>query len=230
MTVSLLSLDMAGTTIDEGGVVYELLSRCVADELGCPVPADVLAPWTGTDKTEAIRGLLTTLGGDPARTEAVYAGFAAQLDEAYAAATPTLFPGVREAIASLRAAGVKVALQTGYTRQVAEGLLARVGWEVGIDVDALATSELVTASRPAPYLVFRTMELTGTRSVAEVLVAGDTPNDLAAGTAAGARFVVGVRTGAGSATDLGRSRHTHLLDGVADIPALLDAAGELPTT
>jgi len=230
MTVSLLSLDMAGTTIDEGGVVYEMLSRCVSDELGSPVPADVLAPWTGTDKTEAIRGLLTALGGDPARTEAVYAGFAAQLDEAYAAATPTLFPGVRAAIASLRDAGVKVALQTGYTREVAEHLLAKVGWEVGIDVDALATSELVTASRPAPFLVFRTMELTGTRSVAEVLVAGDTPNDLAAGTAAGARFVVGVLTGAGSAADLGRSRHTHLVDGVADIPALLDAAGELPTT
>lgn len=229
MTVSLLSLDMAGTTIDEGGVVYELLSRCVAAELGAPVPADVLAPWTGTDKTEAIRGLLTALGGDATRSDAVYADFAAQLDEAYAAATPTLFPGVREAIASLRAAGVKVALQTGYTRAVAEGLLAKVGWEVGIDVDALATSELVAASRPAPYLIFRTMELTGTRSVAQVLVAGDTPNDLAAGTAAGARFVVGVLTGAGSAADLGRSRHTHLVGGVADLPALLEAAGEVPS-
>lgn len=229
MTVSLLSLDMAGTTIDEGGVVYELLSRCVAAELGAPVPADVLAPWTGTDKTEAIRGLLTALGGDATRSDAVYADFAAQLDEAYAAATPTLFPGVREAIASLRAAGVKVALQTGYTRAVAEGLLAKVGWEVGIDVDALATSELVVASRPAPYLIFRTMELTGTRSVAQVLVAGDTPNDLAAGTAAGARFVVGVLTGAGSAADLGRSRHTHLVGGVADLPALLEAAGEVPS-
>lgn len=229
MTVSLLSLDMAGTTIDEGGVVYELLSRCVAAELGAPVPADVLAPWTGTDKTEAIRGLLTALGGDATRSDAVYADFAAQLDEAYAAATPTLFPGVREAIASLRAAGVKVALQTGYTRAVAEGLLAKVGWEVGIDVDALATSDLVAASRPAPYLIFRTMELTGTRSVAQVLVAGDTPNDLAAGTAAGARFVVGVLTGAGSAADLGRSRHTHLVGGVADLPALLEAAGEVPS-
>lgn len=228
MTVSLMSLDMAGTTIDEGGLVYELLARCVADELGSPVPEDVLAPWTGTDKTEAIRGLLTALGGDPARTDAVYAVFAAQLDEAYAAATPTVFPGVREAIASLRAAGVKVALQTGYTLPVAEGLLAKVGWEVGVDIDALATSELVTASRPAPYLVFRTMELTGIRSVDEVLVAGDTPNDLAAGTAAGARFVVGVHTGAGTPADLGRARHTHLLDSVAGIPALLTAEGELP--
>lgn len=228
MTVSLLSLDMAGTTIDEGGLVYELLARCVADELGSPVPTDVLAPWTGTDKTEAIRGLLTALGGDPARTDAVYAVFAAQLDEAYAAAHPALFPGVREAIAAVRAAGVKVALQTGYTRSVAERLLTKVGWEVGVDIDALATSELVSASRPAPYLVFRTMELTGIRSVDEVLVAGDTPNDLAAGIAAGARFVVGVRTGAGTPADLGRARHTHLLDSVADIPALLTAAGELP--
>jgi len=228
MTVSLLSLDMAGTTIDEGGVVYDVLARSVADEVGAPVPADVLDAWTGTDKSEAIRGLLTALGADPGRSDAVYAAFAERLDAAYATATPRLFPGVGEAIAELRAAGVKVALQTGYTRPVAEALLAKAGWEVGADVDALATSELVAASRPAPYLIFRTMELTGVTSVHEVLVAGDTPNDLGAGVAAGVRFVVGVLTGASRAESLGRHRHTHLLPSVADVPALLAASGELP--
>ncbi|AGW40931.1 phosphonoacetaldehyde hydrolase [Leifsonia xyli subsp. cynodontis DSM 46306] len=181
MTISLVSLDLAGTTIDEGGIVYDVLRQSVAEAVGAPVPAEALDDWTGTDKREAIEGLLTALGADPARTEAVHTAFAERLDAAYAAATPRLFPGVREAVASLRASGVKVGLQTGYERAVAERLLARVGWAVGADVDALATSEDVSASRPAPYLVFRTMESTATRSVQEVLVAGDTPNDLRGG-------------------------------------------------
>jgi phosphoglycolate phosphatase-like HAD superfamily hydrolase len=64
--------------------------------------------------------------------------------------------------------------------------------------------------------------------VAEVLVAGDTVNDLKAGRAAGARYTVGVLTGAHTVAELGSSPHTHLLASVADLPDLLATAGELP--
>ena len=120
---------------------------------------------------------------------------------------------------------MRVALQTGYRREVAEGLLDAVGWKLGRDVDALVTAEDVTASRPAPYLVFRTMEATGVDDVRDVLVAGDTVNDVTAGTRAGARFVVGVLSGAHTVAELGAARHTHLLASVADVPALLAAEG-----
>jgi phosphonatase-like hydrolase len=104
---------------------------------------------------------------------------------------------------------------------VAEGLLEAVGWQVGHDVDAMVTAEDVPASRPAPYLVFRTMEATGTVDVREVLVAGDTVNDVTAGTRAGARFVVGVLTGAHTEAELGAARHTHLVPSLVDVPALI---------
>jgi phosphonatase-like hydrolase len=135
---------------------------------------------------------------------------------------------VREAVQRLRAAGVRVALQTGYTRSVAEGLLDSVGWQVGRDIDALATSDEVPASRPAPFMIFRNMSDTGVADVRRVLVAGDTPNDLGAGGNAGARMVVGVLSGAGAAGTLGRHAHTHLLGSVAELPQLLAEAGELP--
>ncbi|WP_207400088.1 hypothetical protein [Actinomadura fibrosa] len=38
---------------------------------------------------------------------------------------------------------------------------------------------------------------------------------------AGAGFVVGVLTGGGTAAELGRSRHTHLLESAARLPELL---------
>ncbi|MGN6722567.1 MAG: HAD hydrolase-like protein [Marmoricola sp.] len=55
-----------------------------------------------------------------------------------------------------------------------------------------------------------------------VLTAGDTPNDLGAGWNAGARFVVGVTTGAFNAEQLAAHSHTHILGSTAELPSLLD--------
>jgi phosphoglycolate phosphatase-like HAD superfamily hydrolase len=76
-------------------------------------------------------------------------------------------------------------------------------------------------SRPSPYLIFRAMELAGVQNVDAVLVGGDTPNDLRAGTNAGARYVVGVLTGAHDAAALRPEPHTHILESAAKIPELL---------
>lgn len=225
MTIRLASLDMAGTTIDEGGAVYAVLRDAVERATGLDVPDDLLSRWSGTDKREAIVGLLTGLGLDLGRTDDIFAAFSDDLAAAYAADPPVLLSGIRETVQQLRADGVRVALQTGYRREVAEGLLEAVGWRVGPDVDALVSAEDVSASRPAPYLIFRTMEVTGVVDVREVLVAGDTVNDVTAGTRSGARFVVGVLTGAHTVAELGAARHTHLLSSVADIPELLAAEG-----
>lgn len=231
MTVRLVSLDMAGTTIAEAGTVYAVLRSTVEGATGKKIDDQLLSKWGGTSKHAAIGGLLEQLGESPdaARQDALFDEFRATLTATYQADRPTLIAGVREAVAELRANGVKVALQTGYSRDVAELLLSIVGWSVGDDVDALVTSDDVPASRPAPFLIYRGMEATGVTRAADVLVAGDTANDLGAGVAAGARYVVGVLTGAYSAVQLGRYRHTHLLSSVADIPALLRADGELPT-
>ncbi len=226
MTIRLASLDMAGTTIDEGGAVYAVLRDAVERATGRTVPDDLLSRWSGTDKREAIVGLLTALHDDVGQADRIFAAFSDDLATAYANDPPVLLPGIAETVAQLRSDGVQVALQTGYVREIAEGLLEAVGWKVGRDVDALVTAEDVTASRPAPYLVFRTMEATGVVDVREVLVAGDTVNDVTAGTRAGARFVVGVLTGAHTVAELGAAQHTHLLSSLADVPELLSAERE----
>ncbi|GAA4179233.1 phosphonatase-like hydrolase [Gryllotalpicola koreensis] len=230
MTIRLVSLDMAGTTIAEAGTVYAVLRSTVEQATGRAISDELLSTWGGTSKHAAIGGLLTALGEAPdsARQDALFEEFRTTLRAQYLADPPTIIPGVREAVTALRASGVKVALQTGYSRDVAELLLEIVGWRLGEDLDAVTTSDEVPVSRPAPFLIFRGMEAAGVTSVDEVLVAGDTANDLGAGVAAGVRYVVGVLTGAYSAEQLGRHRHTHLLPSAAGIPALLAADGELP--
>ena len=91
-----------------------------------------------------------------------------------------------------------------------------------VTIDALACADEVPLGRPAPYLVHRSMERTGVVDVRRVLVGGDTVRDLESGMNAGAGTVIGVLTGKLGASGLGRVRHHHLLDSVADLPDLLD--------
>ncbi|WP_411721634.1 phosphonatase-like hydrolase [Mycetocola sp.] len=219
MSFRLVSLDMAGTTFDDGNAVYEVLSDTVSQAINREVPQELLDRWTGTSKRAAIEGLLRAFGSD-LETDTVYERFTKSLMTHYRNDPPAPFPGVTEMFAQLHDEGVKVALQTGYSVPVAEMLLQSAGWQVGTHIDAFVSSDEVTASRPAPYLIFHTMEKTGVVDVRNVLVAGDTPNDLLAGTRAGAGYVVGVLSGAHDHHVLGRTPHTHLIPSVTDILSL----------
>jgi phosphonatase-like hydrolase len=211
--IELAVLDIAGTTVEEHQAVYRALAAAVG------VPVNEVQQWMGADKREAIAALLA----DPTeqRVEEAFVDFRRRLDQAYAEQPPVPLPGVPEALAKLRGAGIKVALTTGFDRAVTTSIISTLGWED--TVDAVVCTDDVAAGRPAPYMIFRAMELTGVRDVGKVLVAGDTTRDLEAGTNAGAAMVVGVLTGGLDAVALGAVRHTHILPSVADLGYLASA-------
>lgn len=221
-TIDLACLDMAGTTIDEGGLVYQVLESTVAEATDRDVPAELLGQWKGTSKREAIAGLLRGLGApsDDATVDGTFATFQSRLIDTYRSTPPAPIEGVLDLLAALRADGVRVALQTGYSADIAAAILDGLGWTVGPDesstVDAIVTSDQVAMSRPAPYLIFHCMEATGVVDVSRVLVAGDTPNDVLAGHRAGAGLVVGVLTGSFGAGALSDHPDTHVLPSLAD--------------
>jgi phosphonatase-like hydrolase len=217
--IEMLALDIAGTSIDEGGAVYVALRTAVESHTDKPIPDDQFDRWKGTGKRQAIAGLLGQVTA--AEVDAVESDFTDRLLDAYRSSPPVPLPGIVDAFALLRDHDVKIVLQTGYSRAIAGPLLEQVDWQVGRDIDAVITSDEVRASRPAPYLIFHAMETVGVQSVSEVLVAGDTPNDLRAGANAGVRYVAGVLTGAHDAVTLRREPHTHILTSAATIPEVL---------
>lgn len=222
--IELVALDMAGTTIEEHGAVYAALHDAVTTE-GGTVTEEQVQDWMGTDKRVALRALVELGGGgalDADGVERAYATFRDLLADRYRQHPPAPIPGVPEALANLRADGVRVALTTGFARDVAEPLLATLGWVEGGDlIDAVVCVDEVAAGRPAPYLIFRAMERTGIVAVDRVLAAGDTIVDLQAATNAGVAAVVGVGTGKLGLDALAVHPHTHLLPSVADLPALV---------
>ena len=237
--ITLAVFDMAGTTINDGGAVYDALREAV-EETGVTVsPAD-LQTWMGTEKRAAITALIELGGGDPFtpadRVPLAYDRFRAILAEKYAAQPPTPLPGVPEAITQLRSAGLQVALTTGFSRDIATGILNEINWVVGADaagaaasavvIDALICGDEVAAGRPAPYMIHRAMEATGVQDVSTVLAAGDTLVDVQAGINSGASLTFGVLTGELQRTDFAdlcdsAPRTAEVIESVAKIPARL---------
>lgn len=224
MPCDLAALDIAGTTVEEGGAVYRVLTDVVRGHGAPAADADVRA-WMGADKREAITALLGLPGDTPDRdtVEAVHTEFVTRLTEAYVTTPPTPLPGVPEAFAALRAAGVRIVLTTGFDRQITDPLLDALGWDTGV-LDGVVCAGEVAAGRPAPFMIQRAMELTGVTDPARVLVAGDTVLDIRAGHAAHAGVVVGVLTGGQTEAELAAEHPTHVLAGVHLLPGLLDSS------
>ena len=112
-------------------------------------------------------------------------------------------PGAAEAIAALASAGIRQSVLTGNVRSLAELKLRRAGLGAGLDLDAGAfgdvhevRAELVTAARRAARRVYG-LDFPGEA----IVLVGDTPLDVEAALAAGARAVA-VATGSFPAADL----------------------------
>lgn len=222
--IKLVACDMAGTTVDEHGDVYVALARCV-EETGATTTPESVQEWMGADKVEAITALITLGGGTPTpeMVAAAFVRFKELLVEFYDTNPPVPLEGVEDAFRELRSQGVKVALTTGFSRDVAGPLLKKLGWSLASDgglLDAVVCSDEVAAGRPAPHMIHRAMELTGVQDVRQVLAAGDTVVDLAAANNAGVT-AVGVLTGKLDLEAMEKHPHHHVLAGVKDIPALL---------
>jgi phosphonatase-like hydrolase len=219
--ITLAVFDMAGTTIDEGGLVYVAL-RAAVETTGAKVSDENLQMWMGRDKVEAITALMT-LGGeqpDDKRVAATFADFKRRLATAYRQSPPRPLPGVLDAFASLRARGVSIYLTTGFTAEVVKPMLTELGWDETI-IDGWICTDDVKTGRPAPYMIFAAMERSGCPDVSQVLVAGDTVADVHAGRAAGAGLVIAVTTGDVPRSILEGSHPDAVLDSLADVTTML---------
>lgn len=217
----LIASDVAGTTIDERDHVYRVLRETVEDR-GARITDEQFRQWMGTEKREAITNLLS-LGGvtaDTAFIDEAYESFRSDLLAAYREHPPIVFPQVRETIAALRSAGIRVALTTGFSRDVADAVLDAAGLLEGRDLDAVVPASEVSRGRPAPYMIQEAMARTGADDVRQVIAIGDTLADIEAARRAGVTAVA-VRTGGTPEEDLVAAAPDHIIDDFSHLAALI---------
>ncbi|WP_306357078.1 MULTISPECIES: phosphonatase-like hydrolase [unclassified Nocardia] len=218
--IDLAVLDMAGTTVADGGLVLRAFEEAAT---AAGIPAE------GIEREAARRYVLDTMGqskitvfrallGDEDRAQRANQAFEAAYDE-FAATAAAPVPGAAEAITALRAAGIKVALTTGFSRATQDKLLAALGWQ---DIADLTLSPADAGrGRPYPDLVLTALLRLGIDAVDRVAVLGDTASDIATGRAAGACIVAGTLTGAHNAEQLRAAGATHVVDSVTEFARLL---------
>ena len=222
--IELTVFDMAGTTVSEGGAVYQCL-RDTLEANGLVVAADSLNDVKGMDKYEALRILIERsdmreelLPG----LDAIHEDFVERMIGFYRS-DPSVgeMPGASETFRRLRRAGVKVALNTGFSRDIAQTLIDRLGWERNELIDASVTSDEVARGRPHPDMIQLLMLKLGVTDPRRVAKVGDTPADLLEGRNSDCGLVVGVTGGSSAREQLERYPHDHLIGSVAELPELL---------
>lgn len=219
--IELVVFDLAGTTVTDNGFVQRAFEKAV-ETLGLRVGPEEIRARMGQGKLSVFRELAAR---DHARAEAEAMArlglkvFEDECARSLRAGEVTPMYGAVETFAYLHAHGVRVATTTGFERATNDALLKKFGWR-DRHVDAAVCASDVRQGRPAPFMIFRAMELLGVADVASVVKVGDTPADLLEGVNAGATGVVGVLSGSGTEAALRAQPHTHIIESVADFPVM----------
>ncbi len=222
--IQLVVFDMAGTTVAGHHEVHHCLQQALAHQ-GYEITYDEANGVMGYPKPVAIRRLLEKRGASDQATDAyvgkIHRNFVQRMVGHYAdGAEVHEKEGVQEVWSVLRQRGIRIALDTGFSRPIADAIIERLGWSELIDVSV--TSDEVERGRPHPDMIFRVMERTGVSDVKAVAKVGDTASDLQQGTQAGCALVVGVTTGAYSTEELQREPHTHLIGQLPELLSILE--------
>jgi phosphoglycolate phosphatase len=209
-------IDLDGTLVDTLGDFSAALDAMLA-ELGFPpVAIGVVAGFIGKGSEHLIHATLAHVGAPASLYERawdiyqrVYRGLNGQRSQVY--------PGVREGIAEMRSAGLRLACLTNKPTEFARELLRAKG--LARDFELVFGGDAFARKKPDPLPLLKTCEALGT-APSHTLMVGDSSNDAAAARAAGCPIVL-VTYGYNHGEPVRAVDADGYLDSLADVAALL---------
>ena len=228
----LILFDIDGTLLWTNGAGRRAIQRALLDEMGTAGPIDDYR-FDGKTDPQIVRELLTLAGHPEAEAEeriaAVCRRYVGLLTAELKQPSPNmrLLPGVRDLLAALepheRAGRALVGLLTG---NLEGGAALKLG-AVGLDPARFAVGAYGSDSARRPDLpaiaAERAASRTGKRfGGADIVIVGDTPDDIACGRPIGAR-VVAVATGFFSVAQLQAAGAAHVFEHLTDTAAVTRA-------
>lgn len=218
--IKMLVFDMAGTTINEKGIVYETLYDTMKN-FGLNIKKEDISKWHGANKYEVLNNYLTNddkVSNEIKRCikEQLHSNFDNNLKERYFSSSniELIDKKLPELFDNIRMKNIKISLNTGYSKEIQECIIKKLNMNEYID--DYISSEEVKFGRPYPNMIYRIMERNNIKSINNVIKFGDTKNDILEGMNANC-ISVGVLSGADTKETLIESKPTHILKTVMDI-------------
>lgn len=222
----LVVCDIAGTTVeDKGDVAAAFLSAF--HQFGIAMDPTEVDKVMGYRKKDAIYRLLNKffpekLQEDPSIGGKIHDAFISEMIIFYSNDTALRpMPYAVSLFSELKQHGIKVALNTGFTRAITQTILDRLQWRQGHHFDKVISSDEVTNGRPSDDMINSLMKELGVADPSTVVKVGDTEVDIEEGKNAGCGMVVAVTTGALSRSQLEAFKPDHIIDSLNELPKLI---------
>jgi phosphonatase-like hydrolase len=222
MSIKLVVFDIAGTTVKDDHEVSKAFQAAMRKS-GYAVEISKIDPLMGYEKTLAIRKMLGEHEPDVAiitdeLVSTIHKEFVQQMINFYQY-EPGIepLPNVEKTLAALRANGVLVGINTGFSRDIADTIVTRLQWREKGLIDYVVGSDEVEFGRPHPYMIKKMMLAGGITDPLEVAKVGDTEVDVREGQNTGCKYVIGVTTGIFTRAELERYNPTHIIDDIAQV-------------
>jgi len=135
------------------------------------------------------------------------------------------FPNAESVFSALKAQGIKIALNTGFTRSITDTILHRLRWDDRSPlIDRVICSDEVAHGRPHPDMIKALMDDLSIVSPEAVLKIGDTEVDVEEGRNAACGIVVSVTTGAYTRDQLASYGPDFIIDDLKELLPIIEQA------
>ena len=235
--IKLVVFDMAGTTVRDDREVEECFMQA-AIKTGLKAKSERVIAMMGISKKVVFQTLWAEQidKEDPSyesNVEKSFVEFKEILENHYRTQPVEPTEGCLELFDWLRSQQIKIALTTGFYREVTDIILNRLGWDLGLNANYIGSEDsLIQASitpseiykqegRPAPYMIQKAMYLLGISDPKQVVCIGDTPSDLAAGRNAACLYTFGVTNGTHTEEQLATYPHDGLVASLSEFQTKL---------
>jgi phosphonatase-like hydrolase len=224
--IHLIVFDIAGTTVRDNGEIALAFQKAL-HAFGPDVPVSEINPLMGYEKREAIRMILERREGlkeliIPEYIAEIHQRFLAEMIYYYQTTTDlTPLPNVETTLDELKDRRIKIALNTGFSKDITDVILQRLAW-VPEKVDYAISSSEVAKGRPYPFMIEALMRQAGVTDPKKVIKVGDTEVDIREGQNAGCLYSTGITTGAFTREALEPFQPSFIIDDIKEILSIID--------
>lgn len=222
----LIVFDIAGTTVIDNGNVANSFHEAF-NQFGIEIPFEEIQRVMGWRKIEAINMLLDSYNhdGDIDQNELakeIHDEFTTIMVDYYNNSEDLKpMPNAEKVFRWLKERDFKIALNTGFTREITDAILKKLHWDDSELIDFTITSDEVAEGRPHPFMIKTIMQVLNITSSTEVIKVGDTEVDVLEGRNANCGLVVAVTTGAYTRDQLELYHPDEIIDDLSELPFLM---------